>query len=362
MKQQGDATLKTTMVVSYIGWLVVLFFSGNAIAESTTDQQYQAAMSPPGTVGWGPRYATPGVVLTLREIFNSRGSRVAGYKLEASGFPIDKIYNLWMHSLGKVMDGDDASLYRIEDAPAPPYEYHINAWGKLIPANEFTILLDVYKFAKFTDGEWFGIALISTDRSVKGYAEVIPRPIEATKGTCRIWLKRVTLHSYLVSGEGFEPGEEVTAISRFRPSLLSRSKTIESKHTVLSDGHLPTIVIRLTAEGKRYGKASYTVIGKSCNLTVRYRKEPAGQRAFATHDPGNAEREPQASVIPARNRRQINYVELIERHRRQRNHTDLMQQLEGGRSDLGQSKDTPHMTEKDINASIKRLENQNCCK
>jgi len=237
MKQQGDATLKTTMVVSYIGWLVVLFFSGNAIAESTTDQQYQAAMSPPGTVGWGPRYATPGVVLTLREIFNSRGSRVAGYKLEASGFPIDKIYNLWMHSLGKVMDGDDASLYRIEDAPAPPYEYHINAWGKLIPANEFTILLDVYKFAKFTDGEWFGIALISTDRSVKGYAEVIPRPIEATKGTCRIWLKRVTLHSYLVSGEGFEPGEEVTAISRFRPSLLSRSKTIESKHTVLSDGH-----------------------------------------------------------------------------------------------------------------------------
>ena len=118
-------------------------------------------------------------------------------------------------------------------------------------------------------GEPASFAIVSTDRSVKAFAKFVPFPIEAEHGNCRISLELISPDGEMfgVSGEGFEPNEEVTTVSR------SNGEVLQSKKKTSSDGSLPPVVLLPAAISQEH-KSSYTVVGRLCSVTVDYEWGP----------------------------------------------------------------------------------------
>jgi hypothetical protein len=100
----------------------------------------------------------------------------------------------------------------------------------------------------YSKGQPFDVALVSTDETIKAYAKVIPFPIEAEEGRCRLWVELASpkADGFLIQGEGFEPDEEVTTTSR------SNGEVLEGTHKVPPDGKLFAVVLPVVI-GKQEG-------------------------------------------------------------------------------------------------------------
>ena len=123
------------------------------------------------------------------------------------GFPADKAYNVFLHDTGMAMKG-------AKPAPLPSefddrgYEHRVDATGQLV-----SIKLR-FSIHEFTIGEWWGLGVVSADGSVQAWTRVIPFPLEDQDGPCRISLQMVNNYAFLITGEGFPPGEAVRYVSR----------------------------------------------------------------------------------------------------------------------------------------------------
>ncbi len=205
---------------------------------------------------WGSRYATPGVHLTLLEVKRTvlDSETEVTYKVQASGFPKGKTYTLWQTFT--------------EGATKPLLSgFYVDDSGQLISEQKLPLEQVPLRLRNFVDGERLEYGLISTDQTVRAFAKAVPFPIEARDGRCLLWLELISPegNTFYVSGEGFQPGEWVTGVSR------SEGEIRERKVKVSSDGTLPSWYLQPAVVGKVTGVASLTVTAKACNLAVQYR-------------------------------------------------------------------------------------------
>lgn len=234
-----------------LGLQMILPVTANAQTELVV-RDAQGSSNP--ALGWGPQDATPGVEFEMREIDRRKKSGVTEvtYQILIEGAPKDKIYNLWLYDLGMMVN-------RLP--PARLQEYRIDASGNWHPP------LPRFTLDRFRKGEWGELRLVSIDGSVKALGTMVPFPIEATEAGCKVSLRLIsrTGDTFFVIGKGFEPGEKVETISRSNGEVRRHTTQVEQ------DGLLPpTYVSPEVADVKRDHKASYTVSGPSCNVTVNY--------------------------------------------------------------------------------------------
>ncbi len=232
------------------------------VALCTSCARSQSAQTTPETIEWGPRYATPGVQLTLQEgsrATTPNGTTKVTYFLRVSGFPTGKTFKLWVKPFG-------SSPESLSDVVG---EFYVDPSGKLVSQEGGDLGQISLSAPSYAKGEPYEVALISTDQTIKAFAKAIPFPIEVKEGRCRLWLELIspTGEAFALQGEGFEPNEEVTTVSR------SNGEVIQGKQKVLPDGRLPANILAPAAVTRRY-VASFTVIGKSCKLTVDYEWGP----------------------------------------------------------------------------------------
>ena len=208
---------------------------------------------------WGSKYATPGVMLTVSELRRDTkgGKTIVVYKLTTSGLPQDKVYTLWSKELGR-------------EAEAPWSGLRLDTSGNVLveqsgKAGEFRLTLSEY-----ARGEPLEVMLVSNDRTQRGYARIIPHPIEAKGSSCRLSAQVGSQRGdvFGILGEGFEPGEEVVTESR------SNGEVVQSKQVIPTDGKFG-VVVTPGVTGKQSGTASFTVTGKNCTVSLSYEWGPS---------------------------------------------------------------------------------------
>ena len=228
-----------------------------------------ACATPKKLSDWGPKYATPGVHLSVHEV--ERGAGPTGgtevvYTFKASGFPKNKSYEFW----GQWLDGRTIKFAE---------KFYVDDSGKLVggqlpgKTSPEGVALERFTFGLhgFAKGESKMYALISTDETVKAFARIVPFPIEAKEGSCRLSVELIENRGDLfgILAEGFEPDEEITTVSKFGDQVIDEGKLkVPSEEGKFLIFLLPSVI------GGRSGPASFTASGKSCNLTVNYEWGP----------------------------------------------------------------------------------------
>lgn len=156
---------------------------------------------PTMTTRWGSEWATRGVRLVLEETARLKVEEKMDviFRLRAEGVPKGVRLLVWHKSRGGrpvrvpgVYVGDDGRLISVKDRK----EAELHAWG-------------------LARGESYDLGAISADETVRAYVKAIPFPLEARgPGRMRVWAELASARgdAWLVSGEGFEPGEEVNTV------------------------------------------------------------------------------------------------------------------------------------------------------
>lgn len=196
----------------------------------------------------------PGIRLTFEETsrsLKSRDSQVC-YQLKAEGLPLGETYWMYMHW----MDGEIVSM---------PFGFKLDDQGMVYKDNPGD--WKHWCVNGLLRGEAIGCALVSQESGTKASGEVIPFPIEAVgEGGCRIALQLITPANggtFALFASGFEPGEVTEVVSRSGREVLS------SQGNVKEDGTFVHVMLP-GVRGKRGGKASVTVTGRACTVSLAY--------------------------------------------------------------------------------------------
>jgi hypothetical protein len=114
-------------------------------------------------------------------------------------------------------------------------------------------------------GAPYELALMFGRETVLATARVIPFPIEARHGGCRVWLELLSPAGdrFTAHGEGFQAGEAVRVLSR------SNGEAMELKTDTRPDGSLTPSVLVVGTRGQQYA-AGLTVYGKFCTVSLDY--------------------------------------------------------------------------------------------
>ncbi len=210
-----------------------------------------------------------------RQLQGQSAGSVVTYRARTSGFPLGKIFTLWLESAG--LEPVAASTGWIADPTGAIVCGDTGPSGARTPpgvatcASQFRAgipLADVtFGASRHSPGESFRVALTATDGTVRAYAAALPFPLERTSGGCRVWLERLedpARHAFAARGEGFHPGETVRFASRVGKEAVSESLPVEAH------GTLKPFVYAPGPKKKRGGLATVTFEGRSCRceLTV----------------------------------------------------------------------------------------------
>lgn len=219
---------------------------------------------------WTPASASPGLIMRFKELERSRTgpSLTVRYSIETSGFPKGKAFSLWMESLANprrvVIEGFGADkngrIVCRQDSRRPsaprrgtPMRCDSNLDGY------------VWDVSTLLRGEWQKYALVSDGDDFSAYAELVPFPIEAHDGPCRlraVLLTRDVLH-LRIDGEGFPAEDKLVAVSQ------SESENLRSSVTTSKQGSF-IMLLSPGVLGLRGGTAAFTVEGGSCRPTLTF--------------------------------------------------------------------------------------------
>src|SRR5712691_1852572 len=159
-----------------------------------------SAQEPPPYKEWRPEFSSGGAQLVVREIERRKveGVTVMRWQFSATGLPKDKTYRFWVWELGRDPQlGVDAKLTQK---------------GELVYRSdghrpEESDPIEVKFFAVPAEPKRF--ALVSADAQFRAFGEVIPFPIEAKDGACKVSVIMLAPMYALVSvrAEGLKPNE-----------------------------------------------------------------------------------------------------------------------------------------------------------
>jgi len=219
--------------------------------------------------GWG-KSTTPGVELKFEETKRVRlkGSTAVNYRLLSKGFPPGRIYAVWVKdSFGKsvtaILTGFSADLTGevvCPDERADRPQSNVTRWCSAGALKDQGLGVLVYK-----KGEPYDLGVISTDGTVRAFAHVIPFPIEAADGPCRLSVEMADWRGLLfgIYGDGFEPNAQLQGLA------VSGKETLNSTVQSPPDGRFLILSLPAT-KGKKSGTTTFTLIGKTCRVSVTY--------------------------------------------------------------------------------------------
>ena len=123
----------------------------------------------------------------------------------------------------------------------------------------------VFEPGPYFRGAIWEVALVSQDRTITSFTQVIPRPMVARDGPCVVSLELVSHRGerFLATGGGFVPGDHVVVESRYA------GRVNQKRRQVSAEGLLPPDVISHVAPGSDRS-ARYSVKGRSCEVTLEY--------------------------------------------------------------------------------------------
>lgn len=218
---------------------------------------------------WMPTKSSPGASIVFREETRiAQGAKtLMAYKVAASGLTAGKNYTLYTWRFGNSQPATIAIGYSVDASGkmvCASYPYRgapdriIDRWCKTNLEDVVLALSDYQRAASLR------AALISTDESVMAFGQVIPFPIQASDKNCRIWVEQVSFDGTLFTiwGEGFEAGEVI------RATTTSEGETQTHDTKVSPDGRY-ILIISPAVMGKNSGTASYMVVGKSCQASLK---------------------------------------------------------------------------------------------
>ncbi len=154
-----------------------------------------------------------------------------------------------------------------------PVELTVLADGSVVNrSTSDPISLELSSYAK---GEALSIALMTADKSVIAYGKVILFPIEARQGAARMLVELLSNAGdlFAVYGVGFEPNEEIAAISDSEGEVIRTSMKCDGQ------GRFTTVILPAVV-GKASGQTSYTVTAKVGTLVVTFDWGPPAMRRY----------------------------------------------------------------------------------
>jgi hypothetical protein len=189
------------------------------------------------------------------------------YQLRAAGVPRGVIFNVFTkdfaHSFHEVASGFQV------DKSGNIVSSDMSETGQ--PQRLDGIMLEP---GPYPFGAAWEVALVSSDRTFRAFAKVIPYPMTARDGPCTISLELVSHRGdrFRVSGAGFAPGDDIITESRYAGRVIPKQLRISP------EGLLPPDVVSHGAGGTDRS-ARYAVKGPSCDVAIEYEwGEPALSR------------------------------------------------------------------------------------
>jgi hypothetical protein len=223
---------------------------------------------------WRIHDMTPGVFLTMKESdrFKVSGKTRVMYSLEASGFPQDKSYGVWIWNFG-----DPEGWLMMKDFTPDPAgrlmcEHPISE-DEAVGGKNRSCVFDLEKLAlratASIKGVPFRVGILSTDGSVKAFARAVPLPLQFRQGGCTVSAELASdkADAFLIQGDGYAPGETVAWSAEMGDTTTEDS-------AVASKAGSFVVAINPGATGKESGKVVFTARGKSCAPALIFKWGP----------------------------------------------------------------------------------------
>lgn len=203
------------------------------------------------------RRATPGPRLELVELPAAPGSSAKRYRLQVGpGLPRGVVFGVFTRPF-------DHGYHELESG------FQLDETGALaVPgAGGARKRLDdlVLGPGPYPLGAAWEAALVSSDRAVRIFAKVIPHPLTATAGSCKLSLELASHlgDRFTASGSGFPPGEEAATEQRYS------GRSIQKRNRVSAEGLLtPELLTHRDLGADR--SARYTVRARTCEVSIDY--------------------------------------------------------------------------------------------
>lgn len=207
---------------------------------------------------WGKN--TSGVTLTFHEEprQTTPDGTILWYNLIGKGFPPDVPYVLWQwlpdrepKAVLKGVSFDQRGVLVCSGKPG-----FCQGAGPDDPVNIKTTAVA---------GEMKRMAVASPDGQIAAFADAVPFPIEATDKGCKLSVVRMSpmAERVVARATGFSPGEKLTVTTHSGPEGATLNETADSSGNW-------TTVIGTQVKGQTQGKASITLTGASCSVSVAF--------------------------------------------------------------------------------------------
>lgn len=211
---------------------------------------------PGAAVRWDPAHATPGLVLTLAEMHRESvgGKTDVVFRLTATGNATGKPLRVWHRTRGS--------------APVQVPGVYIGESGKLMSsAAGSEAELHAYGLAR---GEAYDLEARTADGTAEAYVKRVPFPLEARDGASggrRIFaeLGSSNADTWIVTGEGFRPGEELNA------TLQSGDDVHLDVITAGPEGAFTRVLFPASRFHRASGTAAYKVVSAAGTLVLNFR-------------------------------------------------------------------------------------------
>jgi hypothetical protein len=203
------------------------------------------------------RRATPGPRLELVELPAASGSSEKRYRLQVGpGLPQGAAFGVFTkpfdHGYHEIESG-----FQLDDSGALVAP---GAGGSKRRLDDLVLTPGPYPL-----GAAWEVALVSSDRAIRLFARVVPHPLVATQGGCKLSLELASHlgDRFLASGSGFPPGEEVQTEQSYSGRQIRKPLRASAEGTLASDPitHRPVGVDR---------GARYTVKARTCEVSISY--------------------------------------------------------------------------------------------
>lgn len=209
----------------------------------------------PGMTDLNPRQATPGIRLELIEIPLTGGEFAKKYKLRINDYPRGLIFSVYTKDFSDTF-AEAFSGFRFDDTG----NMVSTSGGKQQRLQNFVLTPGPYP-----RGAVWDVAMATADRSVAAFAHIIPHPIAAQADGCSVSLELLSVRGdrFLVTGSGFAPNEDAFTELKIEGRIQQKNRRVSA------DGQLPRHVISHAAI-RNDRTAHYSVIGRSCKVTIDY--------------------------------------------------------------------------------------------
>jgi hypothetical protein len=214
------------------------------------------------------------VKLELVELAGARDGAVS-YQARATGAPRDGEFELWARDWRSPYNTEIAWGVRIDDTGTlvfdgqratlrlDPEELQRRSPGhrhRPQPPGVITISPGAYP-----PGAPWEVVLVSADRKITAFVQVVPRPIRAASGACAISLQIASPRAdrFLAFATGFPPGDDLLIEAR------SSSRVTTRRLRASAAGDLaPDLITHAASDADR--SARYSVKGRSCAVALDY--------------------------------------------------------------------------------------------